>query len=123
MSQTEQGRTEPIRYATDDSEDAVGVPDSAPPEETPGEHRDHTKRTVGEAAIAGGVIGAVAGPIGAVAGAAIGAVIGESNASDEDRPDTTGNVTEEGHPRVKRTYDGQIYEEGSLHDVRRKDEI
>jgi hypothetical protein len=117
-------QNKPIRYATDDAEDATAVSDAAPPEETPREEKQESRRNTAAGAAVGGAIGAVAaGPVGAVAGAAAGAAIGAANSADEDDPDTTGNVTDDDRRRVKRTYSGKIYEEGSLHDVRRKDEI
>jgi hypothetical protein len=61
--------------------------------------------------------------VGAVAGGAIGAAVGAANTADEDEPETTGEITDEDRRRVKRTYSGQVYEEGSLDDVRRGDEI
>jgi uncharacterized protein YcfJ len=113
-----------IRYATDDAEDAAAVSDSAHPEESPAEEKKESRRNTAVGAVVGGAIGAVtAGPVGAIAGGAAGAAIGAANSEDEDDPDTTGNVTDGDRRRVKRTYSGQVYEEGSLHDVRRKDEI
>ena len=113
-----------IRYATDDAEDATAVSDAAPAEETPREEKAESRRNTAVGAVVGGAIGAVtAGPVGAAAGAAAGAAIGAANSADEDEPDTTGNVTDDDQRRVKRTYSGKVYEEGSLQDVRRKDEI
>lgn len=119
---------EKIRYATDDNEEATGVPGSALPEqptrsEDDGD-TDDTKQGAGMGAAAGAVAGAVVlGPVGAVAGGALGAAIGASNAADEEEPSTTGNVTDGDDRRVKRTYSGKFYEEGSLDDVNRKDQI
>jgi uncharacterized protein YcfJ len=113
-----------IRYATDDAEDATAVSDAAPVEETPRQEKAESRRNTAVGAVVGGAIGAVtAGPVGAAAGAAAGAAIGAANSADEDDPDTTGNVTDDDQRRVKRTYSGKVYEEGSLQDVRRKDEI
>jgi hypothetical protein len=115
---------DPIRYATRDGEDATGVPDAAPPEETPRKRKSETKRNAAVGAVAGAAAGAVvAGPVGAVAGGAIGGAVGAANAADQDEPESTGEITDDDERRVKRTYSGRIYEEGSLADVRRKDEI
>lgn len=126
--------SEKIRYGTDDAENETGVPASAEPapaREGPARARegadadgDDTKASAGMGAAAGAVAGAVVlGPVGAVAGGVIGAAIGASNAADEDEPSTTGNVTDDDGRRVKRTYSGKFYEEGSLADVNRKDQI
>jgi len=113
-----------IPYGTSDSEDETGVPDSAPPEESQQVRDDETKKTAGIGAAAGAVLGAVvAGPLGAVAGGAIGAAIGAANGADSDEPSSTGNVTDGDNRRVKRTYDGKVYEEGSLDDTRRGNQI
>jgi hypothetical protein len=40
-----------------------------------------------------------------------------------DEPETTGDVTDDDQWRVKRTYSGEFYEEGSLKDVRRDDQV
>jgi uncharacterized protein YcfJ len=113
-----------IPYGTSDREDETAVPDAAPPEESQRERDDETKKTAAIGAAAGAVLGAVvAGPLGAVAGGAVGAAVGAANGADVDEPSTTGNVTDDDERRVKRTYDGKIYEEGSLDDVRRGNQI
>lgn len=99
-----------------------GVPDSAPPEES--EHKDEVRRSALGGAAAGAVVGGIAaGPLGAIAGGVVGAAAGAANKADEDEPATTGNPTDDDPRRVKRTYSGKIYEEGSTQDVRRQDEI
>jgi hypothetical protein len=111
-------------YGTRDTDEAVGVPDAAPPEETPEEKKDDTRRTAAIGAAAGAVAGGVvAGPVGAVAGGVVGGAIGAANAADEDEPESTGDVTDDDQRRVKRTYSGEFYEEGSLKDVRRDDQV
>lgn len=124
--------SEKIRYGTDDAENETGIP-AAESSTSVSSNRtgegvpadgDDTKRTAGVGAAAGAVAGAVVlGPIGAVAGGALGAAIGASNAADDDEPSTTGNVTDDDGRPVKRTYSGKFYEEGSLDDVNRKDQI
>lgn len=81
-------------------------------------------------ALVGGVSGAaigavVGGPVGAVIGAAVGAAGGKvaEEANEDDGNVPTGNPTDSDSKRTRRTYSGQIYEEGSLADVRRKDTI
>lgn len=81
-------------------------------------------------AVVGGVSGAaigavIGGPVGAVIGAAVGAAGGKvaEEANEDDGNVPTGNPTDSDSKRTRRTYSGQIYEEGSLADVRRKDTI
>ena len=70
----------------------------------------------GLGAIVGGPVGAV---VGALAGAAAGKVAEEANREDPNVP--TGNPTDADSHRVKNDYvAGQIYEEGSLEDVKVK---
>ena len=72
----------------------------------------------GLGAVIGGPIGAV---VGAVAGAAAGRVAQEANREDPNVP--TGNPTDSDSHRTKRDYfAGQVYEEGSLADVKVKQE-
>jgi len=72
----------------------------------------------GMGAVIGGPIGAV---VGAVAGAAAGKVAQEANREDPNVP--TGNPTDSDSHRTKRDYfAGQVYEEGSLADVKVKQE-
>jgi uncharacterized protein YcfJ len=113
-----------IPYGTSDREDETSLPDAAPAEESQRARDDETKKTAAIGAATGAVVGAVvAGPLGAVAGGAVGAAVGAANGADVDEPGSTGNVTDDDERRTKRTYDGQIYEEGSLDDVRRDDQI
>lgn len=75
-------------------------------------------------AVGGAAIGAVVGgPIGAIVGAAVGAAGGKvAEESNKDDGNTAiGNITDDDSHKVKRTYSGKMYEEGSLADVRRDD--
>jgi uncharacterized protein YcfJ len=81
-------------------------------------------------AVTGGV---TAGPVGAVVGAGVGAAVGAvtsapKRARPEEQPEQetpagdVADVDSDGS-RVRRTYSGQVYEEGSVLDTRRKDVI
>ena len=116
----------PIFPEEDDS--ARAVSDSAPREDGDRQDDEEGKQATKAAAATGAAVGAVAGavvlgPLGAVAGGALGAAVGAANTADADDPSSTGNITDDDQNRVKRTYSGRIYEEGSLADVRRQDEI
>jgi hypothetical protein len=88
------------------------------------DERDGTPSGAAVGTVAGAGLGAViGGPIGAVVGAVLGAGAGkvahEANREDENVP--TGNPTDADSHRVRNDYfTGQIYEEGSLADVRVK---
>jgi uncharacterized protein YcfJ len=117
-----------VRRATRRAETAPNFPEEEEVSELP---RDQDKDDgTPSGALVGGVSGAalgavVGGPVGAVIGAAVGAAGGkvaeEANKDSGDVP--TGNPTDADSRRTKRTYSGQIYEEGSLEDVPRKDTI
>jgi uncharacterized protein YcfJ len=129
--------------------DKARTPDSTDPAATPGVHRDADGRVQPDSAdervepvdrdtderddtvsgtatgtVVGAGIGAViGGPVGAVIGAVVGAAGGKAaeEANREDPNVPTGNPTDADSHRARNDYySGQIYEEGSLADVPRK---
>jgi hypothetical protein len=85
---------------------------------------DSTVSGVATGTVVGAGLGAViGGPVGAVVGAVVGAAGGKAaeEANREDPNVPTGNPTDADRHRVRNDYfSGQIYEEGSLEDVPRK---
>jgi hypothetical protein len=83
--------------------------------------RDDTVSGPAVGTVAGAGLGAVVGgPIGAVVGAVVGAAAGKANRDDDDNV-PTGNPTDDDSHRTRHDYfSGQVYEEGSLADVRVK---
>lgn len=106
------------RIQPDDSSEQVSPIDRDTAEE------DSTVSGTATGTVVGAGLGAViGGPIGAIVGAAAGAAAGkvahEANREDPNVP--TGNPTDADRHRAKHDYfTGQVYEEGSLEDVPRK---
>ncbi len=106
------------RIQPDDSGERVSPIDRDTAEED-GTVRGHTAGAV----VGAGLGAVVGGPIGAIAGAVLGAGAGKvaEEANREDPNSAVGNPTDSDRHRVKNDYfAGQIYEEGSLADVRVK---